>query len=374
MVSYTCDGSTAVIVSNCNRRGWEQLDEGDENFDVYFASVSHLKYVFGSDMRLGPTQRINHFPNHFELTRKDLLCKNIKRHQQLAKRGGGAAAAAQLDILPETFVLPHEHALFVEAFRKEGGLGTWIMKPTGSSQGKGIFLINKLSQVRQWSNSSLPPALRNASSNYIVSRYIKDPLLISGKKFDLRLYVLVTSFKPLKVYLSDLGFARFCTVQYTTQELDNEFVHLTNVAIQKTGDAYNSKHGNKWTLQNLRLYLEASQGDEATEKLFGDIERVITLSLQACQAIVTSDRHCFELYGYDIMIDSALKPWLIEVNASPSLATTTEADRILKTRVVADMLDIITPPEWMEPEPTVDVRHRGRVGSMRVILDEWDPR
>lgn len=68
-------------------------------------------------------------------------------------------------------------------------------------------------------------------------RYIDNPLLIGGKKFDLRLYVLVTSFRPLKCYLFKLGFCRFCTVKYDTsiQELDNMYIHLTNVSIQKHG-------------------------------------------------------------------------------------------------------------------------------------------
>lgn len=53
----------------------------------------------------------------------------------------------------------------------------------------------------------------------------------------MRLYVLVTSFRPLKVYLYKLGFCRFCTAKYDTsiQELENMYVHLTNVSVQKHG-------------------------------------------------------------------------------------------------------------------------------------------
>lgn len=54
-----------------------------------------------------------------------------------------------------------------------------------------------------------------------------------------------------------------------------------------------------------------------------------------------NDRHCFECYGYDILIDGDLKPWLIEVNASPSLTTTTEADRILKLSLLRDIYNIV---------------------------------
>lgn len=55
------------------------------------------------------------------------------------------------------------------------------------------------------------------------------------------------------------------------------------------------------------------------------MQGVIIKSLRACQNIIINDRHCFELYGYDIIVDDNLKPWLIEVNASPSLSTTTQA-------------------------------------------------
>lgn len=86
---------------------------------------------------------------------------------------------------------------------------------------------------------------------YVISRYIENPLLVGGKKFDLRLYVLVTSYRPLKAYQYLHGFARFCNAKYTNDmgDLDNPFIHLTNVAIQKHNDDYNSKHGGKWHVQ-----------------------------------------------------------------------------------------------------------------------------
>ena len=82
----------------------------------------------------------------------------------------------------------------------------------------------------------------------MISKYIDKPLLVGGKKFDLRLYVLVTSYKPLRVWYHNGGFARFCTEKYTPDvaELDNMMIHLTNVAIQKGGDEYNDVHGGKW--------------------------------------------------------------------------------------------------------------------------------
>ena len=81
---------------------------------------------------------------------------------------------------------------------------------------------------------------------------------MGSKKFDLRIYVLVTSYRPLKVWLSSKGFARFCTEKYShdMRDMDNMMMHLTNVAIQKDGEEYNSEHGSKWSIDNLKFYLE----------------------------------------------------------------------------------------------------------------------
>lgn len=69
-------------------------------------------------------------------------------------------------------------------------------------------------------------------------------------------------------------------------ELDNMFVHLTNVAVQKGGgSAYNTAHGNKWSLEDLRLHLEATRGHGATAQLFEDIQELVLHTLKAVQQV-----------------------------------------------------------------------------------------
>ena len=212
---------------------------------------------------------INHFPNHYELTRKDLMVKNMKRYKREQDRERDSKERTQfnLDFVPVTFVLPADYNLFAEEYRRSPTC-TWIMKPSSRSQGSGIFLVTKvglqqknnycrcvklteiwfiikLSRIKKWSNEgnpsvgktisqSIPPPARES---YVISKYIEYPLLIGGKKFDLRLYVLVTSFRPLRAYLFRRGFCRFCSAKYdrSTHQMDNMLVHLTNVAIQKHG-------------------------------------------------------------------------------------------------------------------------------------------
>lgn len=337
------DSEVNVVVSNLSLVCGQKTDGDDWN--VYWANVGSVKQVFHpeSSFRLSDNQIINHFPNHYELTRKDLMVRNIKRHVRDA------------DFVPTTYSLPADYSLFVEEFKRRPSSTTWIMKPANAAQGRGIFLVNKLAQIKKWK-----------TKDYVISRYIEKPLLIGGKKFDLRLYVLVTSYRPLKVYLYAHGFARFCNAKYTQQELKNPFIHLTNVAIQKHNEDYNSNHGGKWNIQHVRLFIETTWGYEAAQKLFDDIDDIIIQSLKACQNAIINDKHCFECYGYDILIDSTLKPWLVEVNASPSLSTTTRSDRIMKTALIRDVLKIVVP----SCNNTDTTSTPGDLGHFRVLYDE----
>uniref|UniRef100_A0A4W6FF44 Tubulin tyrosine ligase-like family, member 1 n=1 Tax=Lates calcarifer TaxID=8187 RepID=A0A4W6FF44_LATCA len=353
-VKWVTDIEKSVLINNFEKREWIQVAE-NEDWNFYWMSIQTIRNVFSVDTgyRLSDDQMVNHFPNHYELTRKDLMIKNIKRYRkELEKEGSPLAEKDEngkyiyLDFVPVTFMLPADYNLFVEEFRKNPS-STWIMKPCGKAQGKGIFLINKLSQIKKWSRDSRTSTLFRGCKAYVISLYIDNPLY-------------------------KLGFCRFCTVKYTpsTSELDNMFVHLTNVAIQKHGDDYNHVHGGKWTVSNLRLYLESTRGKEVTSRLFDQIHWIVVQSLKAVAPVMNNDKHCFECYGYDIIIDDKLKPWLIEVNASPSLTSSTANDRILKYNLINDTLNIVTPngdiPDcrWNRSPP------REALGNYQVLYDE----
>eukprot|EP01041_Mallomonas_annulata_P012587 gene12587-26504_t len=241
-LKWKTDLEKGVVISSFERRGWVRSAESDPEWNIYWASVQTVKQIFNPESGL-----INHFPNHFELTRKDLMVKNIKRYMKDLSKD--ATAIVPRDFVPVTYLLPADYNLFVEEFRRNPN-AMWIMKPTSRSQGKGIFIINKLAQIKKWS-SQARWAQMPLKEAYVISRYVEDPLLIGGKKFDLRIYVLVSSYRPLRVYQYVHGFARFCNVKYNNDldMIDNPFIHLTNVAIQKHNDEYNQNHGGKWHIQ-----------------------------------------------------------------------------------------------------------------------------
>jgi Tubulin-tyrosine ligase family len=74
----------------------------------------------------------------------------------------------------------------------------------------------------------------NKEDNSVVCRYISNPVLINGFKIDLRIYVVVTSFSPLKIYVFNEGITRFASEKYTnTENFENKFIHLTNYSVNK---------------------------------------------------------------------------------------------------------------------------------------------
>ncbi|KAJ8328168.1 hypothetical protein BDV3_005455 [Batrachochytrium dendrobatidis] len=325
-----------------------------------------------SGYRLSDNQIINHFPNHIELTKKDLMVKNIKRYKkELEKDKNKPLTKFQyIDFLPVTYTLPGDYNLFAEEFRKNPS-AVWIMKPTDKARGIGIFIISKLSQIKKWSRDKLQWSYANCKDTYVVSRYIDNPLLIGSKKFDLRLYVLVTSWRPLVAYRHGQGFGRFCAVKYNRdiEELDNNFMHLTNVSIQKHGEDYNENNGGKWHFKNMLLYLNATRGKEATQKLSDEIDSILINSLRAVQSLMINDKHCFECYGYDIIIDENLRPWLIEVNASPSLSATTADDKAMKHCLINDIINLVVPDDF----PELRAHKSGTLMKSKKNLGEFIP-
>jgi tubulin polyglutamylase TTLL4 len=106
------------------------------------------------------------------------------------------------------------------------------MKPTGSSCGRGIRIIGKKQTI-------------NKRPGYLVSKYLSKPHLLRGYKYDMRIYVVVTCFEPLKAYLFPEGLVRLATQPYSTAKgsLKKRFIHLTNFSINKKADNYKKNTG-----------------------------------------------------------------------------------------------------------------------------------
>ena len=193
----------------------------------------------------------------------------------------------------------------------------------------------------------------------------------------MRLYVLVLSFSPLVVYVYREGFARFSSKRYESKiksnSTENYFVHLTNHSVQRKGDSYNASVCDlKWPLHKLRRHIRSTFDARAEEACFKEIECMIKLSCDAVKSSMIRDERCFELYGYDVMLDEHLKPWLIEVNASPSMTADSASDKELKTRVFEDVLNCVDFENKFTTGTTKEERVQAAVRPVIVITTAID--
>jgi len=118
------------------KRGWKETEvEKDAEWDILWADREWI-YDILNHYHLQPYQKINHFRNHYELTRKDLMVKNLKRFKKTLTKEGKTEEEQGLDFFPTTHNLPADYSLFVEEFKKNPG-SVWIMKPIARAQGKG---------------------------------------------------------------------------------------------------------------------------------------------------------------------------------------------------------------------------------------------
>ncbi|XP_025104519.1 tubulin polyglutamylase TTLL5-like isoform X3 [Pomacea canaliculata] len=320
-----------IIRTILHSHGFHEVHPNSQDFNLMWTNA-HLKPF--TLRLLTEFQKINHFPRSYELTRKDRLFKNIQRMQQIK-------GARHFDFVPQSYVLPTEYQDFCTYFLKDRG--PWIVKPVASSRGRGVFLVNHPDQVP-------------LDENLIVCRYIDNPLVIDGFKFDIRLYVAVTCYDPLVIYLYEEGLTRFATVKYekSFRHLRNQCMHLTNYSINKKSRDYVKNddpdvedYGNKWSMGAMLRYLR-SLGKDTTALMMkiedAVIKTILSVELSiatACKMFMPFRGNCFELYGFDILVDESFKPWVLEVNLSPSLACDSPLDLKIKGNMLCDLFSLV---------------------------------
>jgi len=180
-------------------------------------------------------------------------------------------------------------------------------------------------------------------------------------KFDLRVYVLVLSVSPLKIYIYKDGLARFATEKYTNpsqSNVKNVKMHLTNYAINRKSKNFDREigegKGSKRYITDVFHEISTIKKYNITvDELWGKVSDVVIKTLLTIQPILSqscSTCHndlkmptspCFEILGFDILLDSKLKAWLLEVNHSPSFTCDTKLDFDIKRGVIINALRMI---------------------------------
>mmetsp|Transcript_27054 Transcript_27054/g.89843 ORF Transcript_27054/g.89843 Transcript_27054/m.89843 type:complete len:1358 (+) Transcript_27054:153-4226(+) len=245
----------------------------------------------------------------------------------------------------------------------QGPRNVWIVKPRASSKGSGVSCTHSLPEVLHQCKTSI---------DRIVQKYIERPLLLfSGRKFDIRQWVLVESFDPLRACMFSTCYLRLCNEAYDLEDLDNKQRHISNWAVNRQGQ--HVAEGGVASLGELRAALSEITGQNMywEDVLVPKLKDIIVHSLKAAQPSIVQRSQCFEMYGFDFLISEDLRPWLLEVNLSPACEARTAWLSSILERMATRMMDLLLDgasgpdgcePDWVrivdEPPPLPDIHTR----------------
>ncbi|NXE37480.1 TTLL3 monoglycylase, partial [Ptilorrhoa leucosticta] len=249
----------------------------------------------------------------------------------------------------------------------EGNLNVWILKPSAKSRGRGkaggsmghthphgegippsvccpgIVCATRLEEVLEQSRSCTAPSARVCE--WVVQKYVEQPLTIFDTKFDIRQWFVVTDWKPLTVWFYRDCYLRFCSQPFSLRRLEPAR-HLCNVSVQKR---YKTSQPDPrvppdkiWSNKQFQAYLaRLGQADAWHRVMVPGMKAAILNALRCAQDQVGSRKGSFELFGADFLIGEDCQPWLLEINSCPTMSPSSAVTRRLCANVQRDTLRLV---------------------------------
>ncbi|XP_022370503.1 inactive polyglycylase TTLL10 [Enhydra lutris kenyoni] len=351
------NNGASIISSYCKGKGWQRIqDSRREDYKLKWCEVKCRDNYYS--FREGE-QLLYQIPNNKLLTTKIGLLSALREHARAVKTAHKTPLCAQAKVLkmeeffPETYRLDirDEREAFFTLF---DGKHIWICKPSACNQGKGIFLLRSQEEVAalQVKTQSIEddPIYRKmpfrAPQARVVQRYIQNPLLLDGKKFDVRSYLLIACAMPYMVFFCH-GYARLTLSLYDPHSSDLSG-HLTNQFMQKKSPLYVLlKEDTVWSMDQLNRHINdrfrKTKGlprDWVFTTFTKRMQQIMAHCFQAVKSKLHRKLGYFDLIGCDFLIDENFKVWLLEMNSNPALHTNCEVLKEVIPGVVMETLDL----------------------------------
>ena len=270
---YVSDGNNGMLVKSIlkERWWWSYGNKKDESINLCWTQWCKKSFIQTLSMKnfqakCAENQQkkdllkvCNHLENHFHLSNKKAMFINMQQFYMAMKKD-------PFETLPFTFhikfgtqdpeferftnyynTLEAKHKQFLlemkekpkgdddPAPKKKISKNIWIIKPgENSNRGHGIQVLRDYDEIKKI--VSVPSTTQRT---YIVQKYIENPLLINRRKFDIRMYGMLTSINGLiKGYFYEEGYIRTSSKEFTLKNLANKTIHLTNDAVQNKTEDY----------------------------------------------------------------------------------------------------------------------------------------
>ncbi|XP_055851537.1 probable tubulin polyglutamylase ttll-15 [Episyrphus balteatus] len=301
------------VISVLERLGYDRTDL-DKDWDLLWAH--DYPYLTMNLKNLQPNQRINHFPGCGFITNKVDL------------------STSRLPFLPKAFKLPGEKNEFLK-YISENPQTLFVQKHNE----------HRFIEIKQ------PQEIDLDSNNTFVQEFIQNPFLVDGYKFDIGVYVLVTSIDPLRVYIytGDVLF-RYCPVKYHPFDPKNVDKYVVGDDYLPTWEVPSlTKYYNKFQA-NMRGAFDAYVRDQGKNPLgvWEQVEDIIRRTVQAKEKNIADilknykTRNFFELMRFDLIIDENLKVVLMEANMSPNLSSAHfKQNSLLYEQILYSVLNLV---------------------------------
>ena len=283
-------------------------------------------------------QKINRYFNSFEYVSKSSLYNNYKEMNKIFPE--------DYNYMLETFSFPEDKKIINNKFKnyrfnsnpKDNDV--WLIKPKLGSLGLGMSIFKNITDIKK---------------ECLITKYLINPHLIKGFKYDLRIHGLVTSVIPLKIYLYDEGLVRVASEKYDPKKIDNEFSFLTNLYINRRNkkkfiypqNLANIEDSNLWNLAAFQRYCKRNNINY--DKLYdemGDIFIKMVFSVRKkiidnIKSYKLNSSNFYHVIGFDIIYDENMKPYLLESNRRCGLRDDNDAEKYYSHNIVADTINLI---------------------------------
>ncbi|CAD8137006.1 unnamed protein product [Paramecium pentaurelia] len=340
-----------ILVQDLNEL--KSMDKSIQNF-IQYVEKKELKIIDNVN------KIHNHIERNYHLGNKKAMFHNMKKYYELTKQ--------ELFLhLPITFhvsgIKDKQYQQFMDYYKQKKGNNIWIVKPGEfTNRGNGIIVCQSLAEINKIvSKKQIHP--NGKPFTYLIQKYIEKPFLYNKRKFDIRCYFLITQLNSIiRAYWYEEGYIRTSSEEFDIKDVSNQYVHLTNDAIQKYSEAYGKyENGNKLSFAEFQRYLDKWHSNEHLNFYKDLYPQLKIITLNAIKSVYHKiepykRNYNFEIFGLDFMIDEKFQPYLIEINTNPCL----ELSSPLLGRIIPAMVEnafrlsidtLIPPPEQSQWPP-----------------------
>ena len=217
-----------------------------------------------------------------------------------------------------------------------------------NNNGNNLFKNTNYSSNYNYAYDTLFTENNYRSNICVIQKYIEKPLLYFGRKFDIRIWVLLT--QNMSVYMFEEGHLKCCSVNYDLSS-NNTFCHLTNYSFQKYSSNFGKyEFGNEVSFSDFQKNIDINYDKNINFKndILPKIKEIIKFTFESVKNKINpiDRKYSFEIFGFDFMLDCNFQPFLIEVNSNPGLEESSPLIKMLIPRMLDDALRLTLDKEF----------------------------